>query len=121
MTLPRWLAPGALAFALVWLLMLAGGRTAFFNDPGTFWHVRTGELILERGFLREDPFTFTFAGTWWVPYQWLGEVPMALVHGVAGFDGLLLGVVSLVAAVFAWLTARFLRTGLHPIDRKSVV
>ncbi len=115
MTLPRWLAPGALAFALVWLLLLAAGRTAFFNDPGTFWHVRTGELILEQGFLREDPFTFTFAGTWWVPYQWLGEVPMALVHGAAGFDGLLLFAVSVVAAVFAWLTARFLRSGLHPI------
>lgn len=115
MTLPRWLAPGALAFALVWFLLLAGGRSAFFNDPGTFWHVRTGELILDRGFLREDPYTFTFAGTWWVPYQWLGEIAMALAHRTAGFDGLLLGAVSLVAATFAWLVARFLRSGLHPI------
>ncbi|MBM3981855.1 MAG: hypothetical protein FJ304_16605 [Planctomycetes bacterium] len=115
MTLPRWLAPGAVAFALVWLLLLAAGRAAFFNDPGTFWHVTTGELILKDGFVRADPFTFTFAGQWWVPYQWLGEVGMALAHRAGGFDALLLGAVTIVAAVFAWLAARLLRTGLHPV------
>ena len=77
MKLPRWLAPGAVAFLAVWLLLLAAGRSAFFHDPGTFWHTTTGELVLKDGFLRADPYTFTFAGEWWVPYQWLGEVGMA--------------------------------------------
>jgi len=72
MTLPRWLGPGALAFVIVWVLLLAAGRSAFFKDPGTFWHTTTGELVLKDGFIRSDPYTFTFAGTWWVPYQWLG-------------------------------------------------
>jgi hypothetical protein len=115
MTLPRWLAPGAVAFVLVWLLLLAAGRSAFFKDPGTFWHTTTGELVLKDGFVRSDPYTFTFAGTWWVPYQWLGEVGMALAHRAGGFDAQLLGAVTLIAAVFAWLAARLLRTGLHPI------
>src|SRR5262245_51107722 len=115
MTLPRWLAPGAVAFLLLWLLLLAAGRTAFFKDPGTFWHITTGEIILKEGFIRADPYTFTFAGTWWIPYQWLGEVGMASAHRIGGFDTTLLGAVTIIAAVFAWLTARFLRTGLHPI------
>jgi len=115
MKLPRWLAPGAIAFLLVWFLLLAAGRSAFFKDPGTFWHTTTGELILKEGFIRADPYTFTFAGRWWVPYQWLGEVGMALAHRAGGFDLQLLGAVTIIATVFAWLAARLLRTGLHPI------
>ena len=114
MTLPRWLGPGAVAFMLVWLL-LAAGRTALFKDPGTFWHTTTGERILKDGFLRADPYTFTFADEWWVPYQWLGEVAMALAHRAGGFDAQLLGAVAIIAGVFAWLAVRLGRTGLHPV------
>ena len=121
MTLPRWLGPGAVAFLLVWLLLLAAGRTAFFQDPGTFWHTTTGELILKDGFIRADPYTFTHANDWWVPYQWLGEVAMALAHRAGGFDAQLLGAVTLIAGVFAWLAARLARTGLHPILVGGVV
>ncbi|MDY3551075.1 hypothetical protein R5W24_000149 [Gemmata sp. JC717] len=121
MTLPRWLGPGAVAFLLVWLLLLGAGRSRFFIDPGTFWHTTTGELILKDGFVRTDPYTFTFAGQWWVPYQWLGEVAMAGAHRVGGFDTQLLGAVTLLAAVFAWLAVRLWRTGLHPAVVASVV
>src|SRR5580704_7411044 len=106
MTLPRWISPGAIAFLLIWLILLAAGRDGMLRDPGTFWHTTTGELILKEGFIRADPYTFTFGGTWWVPYQWLGEVAMALAHRVGGFDAQLLGAVTIVAAVFAWLFAR---------------
>jgi hypothetical protein len=121
MMMPRWLAPGAVAFLLVWILLLAAGRSAFFRDPGTFWHTTTGDLILTHGFIRSDPYTFTFANQWWVPYQWLGEVGMALAHRAGGFDTQLLGAVTLIAGVFAWLAVRLLRTGLHPIIVGSVV
>ena len=121
MTLPRWLGPGAVAFALIWAGLLAAGRSAFFQDPGTFWHTTTGALILDEGFIRADPYTFTFGGQWWVPYQWLGEVGMALAHRVGGFDAQLLGAVTIVAAVFAWLAARLGRTGLHPVLVAGVV
>jgi hypothetical protein len=83
------------------------------RDPGTFWHTTTGEIILTDGFVRADPYTFTFAGTWWVPYQWLGEVVMALAHRAGGFDTQFLGAVTILAAVFAWLAVRLLNTGLH--------
>ena len=121
MTLPRGIGPGAVAFLILWLLLLAAGRSSFFRDPGTFWHTTTGELILSDGFIRADPYTFTFAGTWWVPYQWLGEVGMALAHRAGGFDAQLLGAVTIIAAVFAWLFTRLLRTGLHPAIAGAVV
>lgn len=115
LTLPRWIGPGAVAFVVIWLVLLAGGRSGMMRDPGTFWHTTTGEIILKDGFIRHDPYTFTFAGTWWVPYQWLGEVGMALAHRVGGFDTQLLGAVTILAAAFAFLAVRLLRTGLHPI------
>lgn len=115
MRLPQWLGSGAVAFLVLWLLLMTAGRSSFFRDPGTFWHTTTGELILSDGFIRSDPYTFTCGGQWWVPYQWLGEVVMAIAHRSGGFDAQLLGAATLLAATFAWLTARLLRTGLHPI------
>lgn len=117
----RILAPGAVAFLAIWLILLAGGRSNFLRDPGTFWHVTTGERILADGFIRADPYTFTFAGTWWVPYQWLGEVAMALVHRAGGFDALLVGAVTIIAAVFAGLAVRLFNTGLHPVAAGAIV
>jgi hypothetical protein len=121
MTLPRWIGPGAIAFLAIWLVLLAGGRGGMLRDPGTFWHTRTGELILKEGFIRADPYTFTFGGTWWVPYQWLGEVGMALTYRLGGFDAQLLGAVTLLAAVFSWLSVRLLRTGLHFVVVGAIV
>ena len=121
MMLPRWLGPGAIAFLIIWVVLLAAGREGMLRDPGTFWHTRTGELILQDGFLRADPYTFTFHDEWWVPYQWLGEMAMALTYRLGGFDAELLGAVSLLAALFAWLTVRLLRTGLHPAVVGSIV
>jgi len=91
------------------------------RDPGTFWHITTGEIILKDGLVRHDSYTFTFAGTWWVPHQWLGEVGMALVHRAGGFDAELLSAVTILAAAFALLTARLLRTGLHPVAVVALV
>ena len=107
--------PAAVAFVAIFLVLLVGGRSSFFRDPGTFWHVTTGDRILADGFLRADPYTFTFAGTWWVPYQWLGEVGMALAHRAGGFDLLLVGAAAIIAGVFGWLAGRLAATGLHPI------
>jgi hypothetical protein len=116
MTLPRWLAPGAVAFLVIWVVLMAFGPTGMLRDPGTFWHTRTGEIILAEGFIRTDPYTFThpaYPDRWWVPYQWLGEVGMALAHRVAGFDAQLLGAVTIIAATFAFLAVRLLATGLN--------
>src|SRR5262249_42965717 len=108
MTLPRWIAPGAVAFLVIWVLLMVGGRDGMLRDPGTFWHTTTGDLILHEGFIRSDPYTFTFHDTWWVPYQWLGEVGMALAHRVDKFNTQFLGAVTIIAAVFAFLTVRLL-------------
>ena len=105
---PTWLFMG------VWLVLLVGGRSRFFQDPGTFWHVAVGDRIIESGFFDTDPYTFTFAGKTWIPHQWLGECTMAILNRVGGFDTLLLATATLLAAVFTGLGVRLLRAGFHP-------
>ena len=105
-----------LCFLALFTFLLSFGRERFFRDPGTFWHTKTGELILDSGtFLATDPYSYTFGGQPWTPYEWLGEIGMALLHRAGGFDTLLLVSVAIVAFTFAWLGGRVRETGLHPI------
>src|SRR5216683_1662865 len=101
-------------FLAIWLVLMVGGRTRLFRDPGTFWHTVVGERILSTGeFLDHDPFSYTFGGQPWTPYEWLGECAMALIHRVDGFDSLLLAATVGIAALFTWAGHRLLRVGLH--------
>lgn len=110
----RFLGPPTWVFLGVSLVLLIGGRSRFFQDPGTFWHVAVGDRIIELGFFDTDPYTFTFAGKTWIPHQWLGECTMAVLNKVGGFDTLLLATATLLAAVFTGLGVRLLRAGFHP-------
>lgn len=110
----KFVWPGPALFVLLWVGLLVGGGR-FLRDPGQFWHTTVGEKILTEGFFDADPYTFSHGGERWIPHQWLGEVAMALAHRLGGFDALLVCSVAIVAALYAWLGARLVRTGLHPI------
>jgi hypothetical protein len=112
--------PGPALFVLFWLAMLFGG-SRFLRDPGQFWHTAAGEKILTEGFFDTDPWTFSHAGERWIPHQWLGEVAMALAYRAGGFDSLLVGATAIVAALYAWLAAKLVRTGLHPVFAVGLV
>ena len=101
-------------FLVLWLGLLLAGRSAMLRDPGSFWHVAAGEKMLADGrAVRDDPFSFTFAGRPWVADQWLAECGMAIVHRLAGWDGLLLLAATLLAAIYACIAGRLFRAGLH--------
>ncbi len=108
-------------FLLCWLGLQAHFRERAFNDPGALWHVKVGERILASGFMHEDPFTYTFAGHVWIPQQWGGELAMALAHRAGGFDTLLLGLCSIIAALFTGIFSRSVRNGMHPALAAVVV
>jgi len=45
------------------------------TDPDLWWHLRTGQLIVETGHIpHTDPFSFTRFGDPWVSHEWLSEV-----------------------------------------------
>jgi hypothetical protein len=101
-------------FLAMWLVLMIGGRSRFFHDPGTFWHTVVGRQILaSHELIYQDTFTFTFAGQPWVAHQWLGECLMALIDKIDGLDSLLLTTVTILAALYTWLVHRLIGQGLH--------
>jgi hypothetical protein len=78
-------------------------------DSDTWWHLRTGQWILEHRSLPEvDRFSFTRSGTVWYYPGWLSEVLMTGVVSIAGLPGLNLLFTFLVvlSMVIIFLTMR---------------
>ena len=72
--------------ALGLFTMAARGVT----DPDVWWHLRTGQLMLQNhSFFHTDPYSFTRFGAPWINHEWLSQVLMFLVFRVCGFGGLI--------------------------------
>ena len=111
----RLFRPETAFFLAVWLILLVTFRERGFYDPGALWHIKVGELILDRGFPHTDPFTYTFEGHTWIPQQWGAEVLMAWAHRVGGLDTLLLGFTALIAGLFTAIFRRATQAGMGPL------
>ncbi len=76
--------PGGLFLTAVLLLSVIP-VTSPIRDPDFWWHLRTGQLIADRGgLLGNDPFTYTVADHHWVMHEWLTEVLFAGLHAAGG-------------------------------------
>jgi len=86
-SLLRWL-PLALLLAILAGLAFT---PKLLGDPDTYWHIATGQWILEHGRAPStDPFSFTFHGAPWTAHEWLSEVVYALAYRAGGWSGVLL-------------------------------
>lgn len=73
------------------LLLQTMWRAGELNAPDLWWHLRTGDLILDGGGVpRSDPFSWTAADDPWQPNAWLADVLMALLRRGAGLEGVAL-------------------------------
>ncbi len=62
-------------FAVVLLFGLFAMTARNAVDPDLWWHLRTGQWIVETGHVpHSDPFSFTRAGHAWISHEWLSEV-----------------------------------------------
>ncbi|HEU5117287.1 MAG TPA: hypothetical protein VFT74_11540, partial [Isosphaeraceae bacterium] len=69
---PWRLSAPDLVFLIVMVLSVTAGRSGFYHDPGTFWHLRLGrEILLSGDVPRTDFLTFTREHTPWVDQSWL--------------------------------------------------
>ncbi len=73
-------------FAL--LLGIAFALTYNFLDPDFGWHVKTGELILQRGVPYQDWYTHTMPGFAWIDHEWLMDIGMYVAYTFISFRGL---------------------------------
>lgn len=71
------------------------------TDPDVWWHLRTGQIILQTHHIfHADPFSFTRAGQPWVNHEWMAEILMYGIYRVTGFGGLIILFAALIATAF---------------------
>ena len=81
-------------------LMSLGGKS--LSDPDMWWHLRTGEWILQHHALpRTDTFSWTNAGKPWPAYSWLYELITIKLFQWFGLPGIL----GYAAAMLLCITA----------------
>jgi len=105
----------AVTWSLLAVLVLS---TAIFrvNDFDTWFHLRTGEYILQHHTVpTHDVFSYTAQGGTWITHEWLFEVLMFLAYKLGSLTGVILLKALTVALgfLFTWLTLR--RLNVDPL------
>lgn len=76
-------------------------------DPDVWWHLRTGQLMLQNNSLfHSDPYSFTRFGQPWVNHEWLSQILLFGFYRAAGFGGLIVASAIVIAATFLLLFMR---------------
>lgn len=86
---------------------LGGWRAGLsrLSDNSFFWHLQTGNRILDHGIPHRDPYSFTAEGTRWVAQSWLAESLYGLLDRTVGPFGIRL-LVAVTGALVVALTFR---------------
>jgi hypothetical protein len=116
---PRWLRPVVLALAALLMLSRFSGEV---SDSDTWWHLKTGQFLLQRHTLPvPDPFAFTTytgkpsdpeeedARRFNLTHEWLAQILLYLSYAAGGYAGLVLFRATLLAAfcgVVGWIAWR---------------
>ncbi|MBZ5654734.1 MAG: hypothetical protein LAO56_05590 [Acidobacteriia bacterium] len=97
----------ARAFAGILLFGLLAMTARNAVDPDLWWHLRTGQWIVETGRIpHSDPFSFTRLGQPWVSHEWLSEVVFYETWKHAGASGLMVVSAIVTTAGFMLLYLR---------------
>ena len=77
------------------------------TDPDFWWHLRTGQYILETHSVPEaDPFSFTRLGHPWIAHEWLSEVLIYSIYRVASWGGLIVVFAAVTSLTLIFLYVR---------------
>jgi hypothetical protein len=107
----------------VWTLLttFAGGASLIevvgpLNDPDIWWHVRTGQLILDTGAVpHTEPWAFAAISRPWVPNAWLSDALLALGYRAGGWSAVSFLFLIASALVLALLGRQLHREHSGPI------
>ena len=104
------------SFPVMCMFLLAGVifRCAVqgIAEPDIWWHMRDARTLLEQhSFSPVDTYSFTAAGSHWINFEWLAEVPFYLGFHSMGLQGLLLVYFAVLVLIFAGVYYRCCRSG----------
>ncbi len=113
----RWMpSPFAILVCALGGVLVAITVTKGIQDPDYFWHITTGQLIVQTGHVPSaDPFSFTWNGQPWTPHEWLSEVLIYwLISGLGQVAALFVfGLIP--AAIVAVQAAMLSRCGVRAV------
>ncbi|MEM7331456.1 MAG: hypothetical protein AAF490_05120 [Chloroflexota bacterium] len=89
-------------FVLLFIVSLFGMSIRETLDPDLWWHLKTGDYILQNGIPHQDIFSFTVPNHVWITHEWLSEVLMWLIYSAAGLPGLMVGFALLITLTY-WI------------------
>ena len=105
-----WSGQTAFFILLAPLLLLVAIRFFYVpTDPDYWWHLKTGQLIVETGALpRVDDFSYTASGHRWVTHEWLSEVAWYVIQERVGYVGnvALFAVLGTAVSLLVYATCR---------------
>lgn len=102
---------------LIVLFCLAIFVSAFnrFKESDSFYHLKTGQLILEtRSVPTLDVYSYTAEGAAWVPHEWLAQVLNFGIYDLVGFWGLIAFSALLATGTYLFLLLSAIRRGADP-------
>lgn len=110
----------AILLGLLLFAVLSCVASALLNDPDTQWHIAVGRLITQTGaFPQTDTFSYTFAGAPWIAKEWLSQLILFAAFAAAGWWGVAILTILIVAVsfalLFAFLLARLKWTAALPL------
>lgn len=80
-------------------IFVLGIRNA--TDPDLWWHLRTGQLILQNHHIfRSDPFSVTRLGRPWIDHEWLSQILIYGLYKLAGWAGLIVSFSVVITLAF---------------------
>ena len=104
----QWAQAGIL-FGLYLTPILWCFRTAGFADPDVWWHMRSGQWVLQHHVVpHTDPFSSFGAGRPWSAYNWLFDIIIFKLYDQFGLAGLVIYSVVMIL-LFVVLLHRLIR------------
>ena len=93
---------------VLFIFLIVLGYSATYNsiDPDFGWHLRTGQLMLERGVPKIDWYSYTMPSFPWIDHEWLTDVFIYKIYSFFGLTFLLLVFLSVFASAFIILIKR---------------
>ncbi len=77
------------------------------TDPDLWWHLRTGQLIVENHRLfHADPYSFTKFGQPWIDHEWLSQILIFGLYKSVGWGGLIAAFAALISFAFFFVFLR---------------
>ncbi|MFI5095206.1 MAG: hypothetical protein ACHQIK_17355 [Candidatus Acidiferrales bacterium] len=99
-------------FLLASVIVGYAPRGITIGESDIWWHLLNARNLLQYHSLSGiDTHTFTVAGSPWISYEWLSEIPFFLAFRAAGLQGIVVVYSAVMVLIFTGVYYRSLRAG----------